>query len=206
MKNGCCIVETRRLDNLVSIIKDHHLKYLPDDWGLTIVCGLNNHDQVKGVNFERDTTVRVLDNPPLTKIAHYNALLKSSMFWRSLPYEKVLIFQADSKLLRTGIEEFMEYDYIGAPRPTQGANGGLSLRSVEVMKYICEKGDPPMLGNEDLAFAAAMRRHGVGKQAGRDVCTKFSVESIFALGSLGVHNIEKWLSPHQCDAILTQYS
>lgn len=50
---------------------------------------------------------------PLRSINDYNNLLKSESFWRSIPTEKVLIFQSDSIILRTGIERYMKYDYIG---------------------------------------------------------------------------------------------
>ena len=45
----------------------------------------------------------------------YNRILTDYTFWADLDYDKVLIFQHDSLLLREGIEDFLQYDYIGAP-------------------------------------------------------------------------------------------
>ena len=217
MKNGCCIVETRPLKNLVDIIESHHLKYLPPCWGLTIYCSSDNYSALNGVDFGRETNIHLVDTP-VTTTQHYSDLLKSLTFWDSLTYDKVLIFQPDSKLLKTGIDEFLKYDYIGAPfkrgnyASGYASNGGLSLRNVEIMKYICRKYDLRHRrrgdGNrqEDIAFCRQMNKHKIGKLAPREACKTFSVESVFELGTLGVHNIERWLPAKRCKRILNQYN
>ena len=217
MKKGCCIVETRPLKNLVDIIASHHLKHLPLCWGLTIYCSSDNYSALKGVDFGRETSILLVDSP-VTTAQHYSELLKSVKFWDSLAYDKVLIFQPDSKLLKTGIEEFLKYDYIGAPfkrgnyASGYASNGGLSLRNVEIMKYICRKYDLRHRrkgdGNrqEDIAFCSRMHKYKIGNLAPRKACKVFSVESVFELGTLGVHNIERWLPPNRCKQILNQYN
>jgi len=204
--NGCCIVETRPLANLDKLIIDRHLKFIPKDWELTIYCSELNHHLVKGVNFGRNTNIIVLDNPIMDNTT-YNLLLKSVTFWGSLPYDKVLIFQADSGLLREGIEEFLEWDYVGAAWLFQnhGGNGGLSLRSVELMKHICENYSFSTR-NEDVLFCNLINDEKIGKLAPREICKKFSVETIFGLGSLGYHAMDKYLTKRQCDEILNQYN
>lgn len=203
--NGACVVETRSIANLHLLIIDDHLKHLPKDWGLTIYCSKRNHHLVKDVDFGRETNIIVLENDNLT-VHGYNELLKSVKFWDSLPYDKVLIFQTDSKLLRSGIEEFLEYDYVGAAWIFQqhGGNGGLSLRNASVMKSIC-KLNTFTHRNEDVLFCNYMKENNFGKLAPRDVCKKFSIETIYGLGSLGVHAINKYLSERQCEIILNQY-
>lgn len=66
-------------------------------------------------------------------------------FWQSVNHEKILTFHADSVLCSGSyfkIEDFLEYDYIGAPWRKNGGpeqydgrvgNGGLSLRSKSFM-------------------------------------------------------------------------
>ena len=203
--NGCCIVETRPINNLSEIIIDRHLKYIPKEWALTIYCSSLNHDQIKKTDFERDIHIIVLDYPTLN-IQGYNSMLKSSFFWKSLPYEKVLIFQSDSRLLKKGVEDFLEWDYVGSPFVFQahGGNGGLSLRNVKIMEEICSKANFTPY-NEDVDFCNFMFENKIGKLAPRDVCFKFSCETIPVLGTIGVHAIEKWLSKLQCDQILNQY-
>ena len=204
--NGCCIVETRPLINLSKIIIDRHLKYIPKDWGLTIYCSLLNHEYIKDIDFGINTNIIILENPKLT-IREYNVMLKSDTFWQSLPYEKVLIFQSDSRILKEGIEDFLEWDYVGAPWRFQnhGGNGGLSLRNVNLMREICRVAKFTNK-NEDVEFCNFMFDNNVGNLAPRAVCSKFSCESIAFFGSLGIHSIEKWLPKTQCKQILNQYN
>ena len=203
--NGCCIVETRPITNLSEIIIDRHLKYIPKDWGLTIYCSSLNYEFIEGVDFGRETNIIVLENPNLS-LNQYNAMLKNVRFWESLPYDKVLIFQSDSRLLKEGIEDFLEWDYVGAAWMFQlhGGNGGLSLRDTEVMSEICRKSKFTNR-NEDVEFCNYMFENNFGNLAPREICFKFSVETIAMYGSLGTHAIEKWLSKHQCKKILNQY-
>lgn len=139
----------------------------------------------------------------------YNNVVASVEFWEELPFDKVLIFQHDSGLLRTGIEEFFEYDFIGAPLkhiPFPTMNGGFSLRSKEAMiKCINEtQYDYEVHGNEDIYFCDQLKKLG-GKLPTQEVASKFSVETIYGLGSLGYHAIEKWHTEEQCNIILNQY-
>jgi len=202
--NGCCIVETRPFANLGGFITDH-LKYIPSDWGLTIYCSYKNRHLIKDVDFNRKTNIVVLEDSDMNT-NKYNKLLKSVTFWDSLPYDKVLIFQTDSFILREGIEEFLEWDYVGAAWKFQehGGNGGLSLRSVNLMKHICKIAHFTTR-NEDVEFCNFMKTHNLGKLAPREVCHKFSVETIYGLGSLGCHAIDKWLKKNECENIINQY-
>ncbi len=45
----------------------------------------------------------------------YNQLLKDPDFWLSLNYDKVLIFQTDTLLIKPVDIEYFKYDYIGSP-------------------------------------------------------------------------------------------
>ncbi len=106
-------------------------------------------------------------------------MLKKESFWSTLNAEKVLIFQADSIMLRSGIEKFLKYDYIGAPwdlrsnRPALEAfnnkvineivgNGGFSLRTTSVMINISNKYShlSPFEEPEDLFFSGYVLRLG----------------------------------------------
>jgi uncharacterized protein DUF5672 len=178
------IIENRPIPGLRDII-DAHEKFLP-----------------KGCE------VYWVKNEVINSIQDYNRLLTSKRFWRAMPSEKVLIIQHDSMLLREGIEEFMEWDYVGAPWSFQtfGGNGGLSLRDVKAMLKVIDnftwQFHPE--GNEDVWFCNCMHQLGMNL-APRDVCSRFSVESIYQLGTLGYHAIDKWLTPSECDSIRRQY-
>ena len=193
--NGLILVETRRLDF------DPIEKHLPFLKGFEplVFCSEYNISQYRGKYNTVKVTVNSLDQ--------YNQLLTSYDFWKQIPYEKVLICQHDSGLLRTGIEFFYEWDYVGAPWWFQkyGANGGLSLRTVKAMQDIT-KHYTWTGGNEDIFFSNIIHNSNVFKLAPPETCKLFAVETVFSMGSLGYHAINKHLSDTQVNKILNQYN
>lgn len=179
----CAVIVENRFD--VSKIVEDHKKFLPESW-----------------------EVKVLQ-PNIKTIADYNKLLTSISFWESLlDYDRVLIFQHDSALLKKGIEKFKKWDYIGAPWKFQehGGNGGLSLRNPKAMVECIKKQQwNPSLGNEDVYFCNLLVKMPEFKLADRNACRKFSCETIFQLGTLGYHAIEKYLTEDQVEKIKHQY-
>lgn len=208
-KLGAVIVETRPLPNLVEIIYSH-MMYLPEDCGLRVYCSQDNIGMlVREGDFSTDQ-LKLLDRP-INNQNDYNSLLTDINFWKQMPFERVLIFQPDSKILRTGIEKFAIWDLVGSPWSFQehGGNGGISWRGVKVMIDIIEKygkdyqpGNP----NEDVWFSNIMFNDPlIGDLAPRHICEEFGCESIFRLNTYCVHSIEKYLTPEQCNQIYTQY-
>jgi hypothetical protein len=187
--------EGRILDNQLGLIEGH-MKFLPKDTCLIVYCSENNKHQFAGVS------KYVIG---LRHRTDFNYLLSTTEFWKTMPTEKVLVGQSDSALLRTGIEEFYKYDYVGAPWKFQdhGGNGGLSLRSKSVMEYITSKFAFPG-GNEDVWFCNIMHERQMNL-APRFENEKFSVETIFSLGTLGYHNIDTYLTQKECKLIRNQY-
>jgi hypothetical protein len=178
VKKGAIIIENRNIPGLKETIRDH-MKFIPD-WGF--------------IHYKAD--IKTMED--------YNKILTSISFWESVPFDKVLIFQHDSKLLRSGLDEFLEWDYVGAPWKFQmhGGNGGLSLRSKKAMidtlkSFTWDRSK----GNEDVFFSNFL----IGNLAPRCVCEKFSCESIYKVGTLGIHAIDKYLSKEECSNILSQY-
>lgn len=152
---------------------------------------------------------RLYKDDTITSINDYNKLLTSIEFWEKFEEEKVLIIQHDSGLLRTGIEEFFQYDFIGAPIKHcafPAMNGGLSLRTPNAM-IECIKDtpyNPNIHGNEDIYFCYQLKKLGYNLPS-KEISSKFSVETIYALGAMGYHAIDKWLTKEQCETILKQY-
>lgn len=186
MRKGMLIIDSLRSNQVIADIIARHQRYLPDDW----------------------RTMWVNDKTLVKTVMDYNLCLTNYDFWEACPFDKVLIIQHDSGLLREGIEDFLEWDYVGAPWKFQehGGNGGLSLRSRDAMMRIIEKHPykPIIHGNEDVYFSNFMNSSGC-KLAPRDVCSKFSCESIYQLGTLGYHAIEKHLTQNQVHNVLNQY-
>lgn len=201
MKLAAVIVETRLIPCMVNVIQAH-LDFLPENTSVFIQCGLANFD-VLSKSFP-NANVELCG---VNSIGDYNQLLTWHNFWyQFLDYDRVLVFQIDSFLLKQGIEAFYEWDYIGAPwkfEPFVG-NGGLSLRNPEIMHEICLK-ISPQRQNEDIIITNFMVNNKMGKLAPLEIAEKFSVETIFKLGTLGGHAIEKWLNLEQCKQIKKQY-
>lgn len=206
MKLAALIIETRPLPDLVKIINEYHMQYLPPDTTLIIYHSYANEQIVKA-NFPT-AIFRNLGNAPML-MRDYNHFLINVTFWKALSeYDRVLIFQTDSRLLRSGIEEFYLYDYVGSPWVFQphGFNGGLSLRNPKKMAEICERFAYSGIENEDVYFSNTMHKYPtLYKLAPREVGLKFGVEAVFALGSLGIHAPWKWLKISQVKEILNQY-
>jgi hypothetical protein len=180
MSLAAVIVDSRPIDE--NIIKQH-LKHLPSDTRLYIFT------------------------PNIRSIWEYNNLLCSKEFWKGIKEENILIFQQDSMLLRSGIEEFYEYDYVGASwnfEPYVG-NGGLSFRKKSAMLKIINTFNYNGLVNEDIYFANGCKMLGL-KLAPIELANKFSCETQFHLGTLGYHAIEKYLTNEQINKIKNQYN
>lgn len=194
-----CIVETRQIP-LRNIVR-RHMEFLPKDWELVVFTGEKDafaKAELVGFN-ARFIKIHV---EHLTA-SLYNKLLTSLDFWNVLNYDRVLIFQHDSGLLREGIDEFLEYDFIGAPLKHikyPALNGGLSLRNPKKMIEVIQKlkYNETIHGNEDMYFCNHM------KVAPIEAARKFSCETIYQLGTLGYHAIEKWLTKEQIINIKNQ--
>jgi hypothetical protein len=188
------IVEPRILIELEPIIKNvmYHLNECNSNikWGLQIFHGTTNKTLVK--KFTKDwgeVIYEDLGKPDLTK-KEYNDMLKSPQFWHKTKGKKVLIFQSDSIMLRSGIDEFLEFDYIGAPwiKPKENSNvgnGGFSLRNKELMIEITSKFENEEILMEDIYFAKYLDKQ---KIANIKTAKKFCVEDIFYPTPLAVHN------------------
>ena len=167
-----------------------HQKYLPNDW----VVIHQKPPYAGGVYYIKTPMV-------------YNNILTNPNFWRGCIYDRVLIFQHDSGLLKQGIEEFLEWDFIGAwIHNIPGCmNGGLSIRNPKVMYDICVKHPYKGMavdGNEDIYFCNKMRELGY-KMPDKETCNKFAVETEFEYGSVGYHAIDKYHRNYEL--ILNQY-
>lgn len=203
MTKGAVIIEGRKIPDIRKIV-ENHLKHLPE-WGCIFFHSAINKKFIK--KKLRNLKINFIELPVEINLENYNKLLCLASFWEYLPYDKILIFQSDSKILRPGIEAFMEYDYVGAPWTFQnhGGNGGFSLRTRLVMIDICKTHQNTYLQNEDTWFCNIMHNERIGKLAPREICSKFSCEQIFELNSFGYHSIDTWLTPEQCTIIKTQY-
>jgi hypothetical protein len=195
--NAALFVETRQLPRLEDKIQSH-LNKLPDDYELIIYHSRQNRNLFKNIDCKKHETF-------ISSLKDYNYFMTNTALWDSLKrYQRVLVFQNDSEILRPGIEEFYEWDYSGSPWKFQehGGNGGGSLRNPRAMLRTCLKTAYHLsLGYEDVYFS----NHLIGNLAPRNVCERFGCETIFKLGTFMAHAIDKYLTPKECQRIRNQY-
>jgi hypothetical protein len=137
----------------------------------------------------------------------YNKLMTSTGFWLEIHAEHILIFQVDCLLRRRGINEFLKYDYVGAPwrsirAPSYGGNGGLSLRKKSAMlEVLKENRVNGIMEQEDIFFCKALRSGGYNL-APPEVAIQFSVEEIYYPDPVGTHVPRQLLDSQKIDSIL----
>lgn len=191
MKNCAVIIDDRPSKQLKNVI-DAHMHFL------------------EGWDLKHFSHFKIKDAIDYKKV--YNDILKDYQFWSSLNYEKILIFQHDSMILRPIEKEMFNYSYVGAPwkanekyarEDRAGGNGGISIRGVKEHIALIKKHDDSSLskwGLEDVFFS-----HSLPNVAPYEVCSKFGVETEFKLDTCTYHAIDKWLSADECHQIRGQY-
>lgn len=113
------ILEPREHPQLEFVIRNfaHHLA--PRGWGLEVAHSPGNAAWLRALfrSFGGSGTVRMRElpfadfAPPV-----YNQILTNLEFWEAVGHENVLVFQTDTYLLDPSqLDEFLEYDYVGAP-------------------------------------------------------------------------------------------
>jgi hypothetical protein len=232
-KLAALIIENRKFDNFGEICKQHLAK-LPTDTELFVFTTENLVDEYRKQlseipnkvyfgnfksNIPHPTSFNTIDgftdfinsSPHLKEVLNYCMFMTQSQFWRTfLEYEKILTFQLDTLIFKDNIEDFMEWDYIGAPcynfyNGQTIQNGGLSLRNPRTMEYICryhgwesDLEDLIQLGKystanffaEDIFFCLRMIKYGIGNYATLEASKRFSVESKLEWGTFGGHRLE----------------
>lgn len=246
-KLAALIIEDRFFEDFGDICNDH-MKHLPKDTDLFVYTSeehkekyteqLSKHGITPNyLKYNKDTEIpysikyisgvdQFLADTRMKPLLNMCAFMTRPDFWKDyFDYERVLVFQRDSAILREGIEEFFEYDYVGAPcynfvKDQTIQNGGLSLRNPRVMEYICrlygwktDLQDLMVVGQystasffaEDIFFCLRMIKHNAGKLAPLEVSKMFSVESKFELGTLGYHRMDVYLKEDEVLKIMKQY-
>lgn len=195
------IIENRTVINFEQILKNH-IYFLNKGnrnvkWGLQIFHSESNENYIKNIVKDWSNVVLTkLDIEDLDKKTH-TKLLKTIEFWEMVKGETILNFQIDSLLLRDNIDDFLEYDFIGAPWtfPKEGkfvGNGGLSIRKKSKTIEYLKNNDYEEDIWEDIFFIKNLNDEELP-----DILTamQFSVEDIFYPYPVGLHNPVKILIP-----------
>jgi hypothetical protein len=116
-KYEAVLIEYRCFPHLEFLIRNMIIK-LGKDWSQTIICGNLNFDYITNMCKNICKNIKVILTPydnlnPST----YSKLLASVDFWNLFVGEKILIYQEDSCIFKSNIDDFLMWDYIGAPWP-----------------------------------------------------------------------------------------
>jgi hypothetical protein len=195
-REKCAVIIEPRPHPHLSYVARNVLHFLDDSWGLCVVHGTENRSFVEQMVAGWGEVV-LLDCGAADLPGYRYADFKCSRrFWEQVPAETVLMFETDSILRRPGIDEFLEYDYVGAPwfwavlntDRAEGpvGNGGLSLRKRSAMLRILEGHAHEPGTSEDQFFSRWLYRDGHRLPSLR-TAGLFSTETIFQPRSLGLH-------------------
>ena len=187
------IMETRQHPHLETVIKNTMYFLNESDstkkWKLEIFHGNLNKEFCENI-------VDGIDNVELHHIDYdymglhdYDSVFRTTEFWKTITSDNILIFQADTILLRTGIDEFLDYSYVGAPwlKPKEGkyvGNGGLSIRNKNSMIDIIKKYPNDDYFKEDIYFIKYLNNEDI---APIEVAERFAVEDLYYNDPLGLH-------------------
>lgn len=194
-----------------------------DQWNINIYTSDDSKQYyMRMLNARCGSHVDTIDalNTEAFNIDTYNDILKSSEFWNGLSrYKKVLIIQDDGMLLRSGIERYLEYDYVGAPWVDEAGNrfikdninselvgnGGFSLRDMYLSKMVTEKYikeknilfyENKVAIPEDVYFVKHLKEEGANIADNKEA-QGFSCEQVLTRDTLGFH--KPWGYHHHQD-------
>jgi hypothetical protein len=196
------IVEPRK-HRALEYVLNNFLENLSNQWNIIIFHGNLNIDYIndiinnKLINYKNRISMINLNVDNLT-IDQYNELFITNFdFYNKIPTETFLVFQTDTlinKKYKHFINQFLKYDYVGAPwkwAPFGVGNGGLSLRKKSKMLQIMKNDNNRYKNannefiNEDVYFS--MSKVVNLYKPSFQLAKKFSIEAIFSLMSFGCH-------------------
>jgi len=215
-ENEAILIEFRVLPHVEFIIKNAIVK-LGDSFSHTIVCGNDNYSMMKHICDSISPEIKIikLEKSNVT-INDYNNLFYNLSFWEMFYGNKLLFYQEDTVIFKNNINEFLQYDYIGAPWnleqnpnfPNVG-NGGFSLRNRNILMNIVRNKvdvyDTSIIINkkhksgivldnipEDIFFSLSFVKLRIGNVPHANVASYFSTEIVVNKDSLGGHQF--WLN------------
>lgn len=216
LKNEAVLIEYRKFPH-IEFILCNNINKLGSNWSYSVVCGNLNYEYILNIVQNISPNIKVIKtNYDNLNQSTYSKFMASVEFWNLFVGEKILIYQEDSIIFKSNIDDFIEWDYIGAPWPKNQndnsncvGNGGFSLRTKQCMIDVINKisledtifesstsnymkNCGMVLGPEDVYFSLNMLRYNIGKVADWDTAYNFSSESFANSNSLGGHNF--WIN------------
>ncbi|KAF7908501.1 uncharacterized protein EAF01_004256 [Botrytis porri] len=215
------IIETRRSGNIIPLIL-HFRAVLGPTWPLIIYTSAENFGSFSTsaalLRHQHSSRIIVRSLAPGTWFYNWDsvsAFLTTRWLWEDLaPAEHILLFQSDSMLCANAarsVDDFMEYDLIGAPiepKFGQGYNGGLSMRSRKTILRVLDEwkySDNPHPAEDQWFYARFKdlqdREIEEGVEDGvnlpsMEIARTFAVETIDHPHPLGLHQPTRYIQQH----------
>ena len=217
-KYTAVIVEMTK-HNAVSFVMQNFLNNLSAEWSFVIIHGSDNKEYLENVlknelkeHCNRIQLIHLFINiipGDINKNEKYDYIWKYKSIYDYIPTETFLIFNTNSLILSENkhlINDFLKYDYVGAPWIKNGrvGNGGLSLRKKSKMIEIIDKCNFNEQ-NEDEFFCfqddVFLNRPDFEK------AKQFSVETVFYESPFGIHNCynENYISLENLNFLMDKY-
>ncbi|KAF4469949.1 hypothetical protein FALBO_3151 [Fusarium albosuccineum] len=204
------LVESRPLSILAPLLL-HFISVVPPDWHFRF---MGSPESLAAINASSAIRQHVLDGKLELNVIPPNMSTQGqemiSRFFTTLwlyetvlqPAEWLLVFQTDSIVCansKKSLDDFLEYDWIGAPwdpNSSWGGNGGLSLRRVSRIIDILRNEERPFDSEpEDVWISERLARHPKAKVANGTVSLEFSGELHSGAGEhvkAGGKGIDDW--------------
>ncbi len=212
------LIETRILPNVIPLIL-HFSAVLGPSWRIVFFTMESEWSMPASIPFRRaidEHRVEVRYLPSDTNFTTHNAVsefLTRPWLWEQFQDAyRVLLFQTDSIICANSertIEEFLQYDFVGAPinrAHGRGFNGGLSIRNPKIMLDITTndsftfmddfKSGREFLQYEDQWFYTKLLELGTANIPSDDIAGRFCSETIYYETPLGYHQPQRWHSEH----------
>ncbi|KAF9878692.1 hypothetical protein CkaCkLH20_03592 [Colletotrichum karsti] len=210
-KNVAVIMETNPagVPSLIPIIL-HFSSTLGPDWPIILLTLQVNWEMPASPDFRQLYEARrviVLFIPPDTTFPDHTSVtvfMVRPWLWQLFaPANRMLIFQVDSILCSQSpqrVEDFIEWDFIGAPiikEKGHGYNGGLSIRNPKLFLEIAleQEKNPTELSPEDQWFYGKLLEREAHMPTA-DQAKFFAVETWWHEKPLGYHQPARWQHAH----------
>ena len=204
------LIEPRKHRAISYVIKNM-FDNLDEKWNMQIFHGLQNEEYVKNIinreyphlkNRIRFENLNI-DNLPEIE---YNLLMATSKFYERIATEIFLVIQTDCLINpnnKNNIENFLQYDYVGAPWKENGrvGNGGFSLRRRSKMLEIVRSANMSPTLHEDYFFSVMCEKMGYWVPS-FEQAQYFSSETILNKHSFGIHKVWAFHSVEDIEKII----
>jgi len=207
------IVEPREHRSLLFVL-NNFLENLSNKWHIIVFHGNQNGGFVQDMitrELNQYTNRIQLVHLPIDNLTsyEYSSIIKSAYIYDYIKTEHFLIFQNDTLILKEHkdlINDFLQYDYVGAPWKMDHCvgNGGLSLRRKSKMLEIINKNSNPRVDiHEDIYFSYCNNVDLFKPDF--ETAKRFSQETVFNEVSFGVHKPWQYLEPNEWDYLTNRY-